>query len=741
MPRNSSGVYALPASNPVVTNTTITTLWGNGTMTDLGGEITNSLDRSGRGRMLVPFLVLDGSAAAPTLGFISEAGTGLYRAGSGQLGFAILGLLKMKLSASGLDLFGTTVITGDIGLVGDLDITGDIAASGDLTIAGSTSLQAATAVAPTALDDSDRVPTTAWVNDVAMNANLPSQVGNAGKVLKTDGALASWTTQIGFDSATTATGSVTLTSSSVAAQRIQATALGQRVTLPDATTMGAQKKGAGIFSLTNVGDYTMAIVDAGGTTRGFIDAYSTSRVDLHDISTSAGLWGLENIRRLSISASYANTSLSLGTNVKLRCVPVDADRDVILFGDTTLEAIAYNKTTSTWGSPVQVRATISAQQFEALLVATNKVLAISFNTTAEEATVLSLSNVTITVGTPGTSTIANAITTAARAATPLLVGTSVFMGYVRGSAGTGQGAVQGIAISGAAATIGTDVAIGANVSSATCPHLYVSGSNGVAFVSDGTNFTGRTYTINSTTGALTGGTAGTVAQGDDLIRSVALGSRWLLLTHTNTTLGHLASLSATTITIGASVSNGTNIGGVLDAHVVGSTRVVITGLSTTARFNTFTDTAGVLSAGTAIASTGSTAAPIWCSTTGTTLRYAGSDGRIYSIDASGASPVATYVNITAPSTTLAIPTGHSGAVNSPRSYANLTIGTEVIGLPTTGAQFAGLHVGADNYRIRNLEVYALPALGVPGANDYESYVADTTFTNGFFLKRVQAAQP
>ncbi len=35
MSRNGSGVYSLPAGNPVVTNTTISYTWANSTMNDL----------------------------------------------------------------------------------------------------------------------------------------------------------------------------------------------------------------------------------------------------------------------------------------------------------------------------------------------------------------------------------------------------------------------------------------------------------------------------------------------------------------------------------------------------------------------------------------------------------------------------------------------------------------------------------------------------------------------------------
>jgi len=82
MPRDSAGQYTLPAGNPVTSFTVITSSWCNPTMADIAAELTNSLDRQGRGGMVAPFRVFDGSLAQPGLGFLNEVGVGLYREGS-----------------------------------------------------------------------------------------------------------------------------------------------------------------------------------------------------------------------------------------------------------------------------------------------------------------------------------------------------------------------------------------------------------------------------------------------------------------------------------------------------------------------------------------------------------------------------------------------------------------------------------------------------------------------------------
>jgi len=48
MSRNGSGVYSLPAGNPVVTNTTISSTWANSTMNDLASALTDSVAADGQ---------------------------------------------------------------------------------------------------------------------------------------------------------------------------------------------------------------------------------------------------------------------------------------------------------------------------------------------------------------------------------------------------------------------------------------------------------------------------------------------------------------------------------------------------------------------------------------------------------------------------------------------------------------------------------------------------------------------
>jgi hypothetical protein len=82
--RNGGGTFSLyTPGNPVVTQTPITVTWANNTLNDIATEITDSLDRSGKGGMLAPLGLTTGSAGAPSLTFNSATTTGLYLNGTG----------------------------------------------------------------------------------------------------------------------------------------------------------------------------------------------------------------------------------------------------------------------------------------------------------------------------------------------------------------------------------------------------------------------------------------------------------------------------------------------------------------------------------------------------------------------------------------------------------------------------------------------------------------------------------
>jgi hypothetical protein len=98
--RNSSGTYSL--ANPSVTSNQLigSGLW-NTQFNDISTALTDSLDRNGKGPMLAPLRLPNGTVAAPALTFDSDTDTGFYRIGADNIGVAIGGTKVFEWSSTG----------------------------------------------------------------------------------------------------------------------------------------------------------------------------------------------------------------------------------------------------------------------------------------------------------------------------------------------------------------------------------------------------------------------------------------------------------------------------------------------------------------------------------------------------------------------------------------------------------------------------------------------------------------
>ncbi|HUW13880.1 MAG TPA: hypothetical protein VM537_29420, partial [Anaerolineae bacterium] len=105
MPRDSNGLYSLPAGNPVAAGTIITIAWANPTMSDIGTSLTDSLDRYGRGGMLAPLKLTAGTSVAPGLSWSTELNSGLYLEGVNDLRFAVGGDDVTRWDGSGFSIW------------------------------------------------------------------------------------------------------------------------------------------------------------------------------------------------------------------------------------------------------------------------------------------------------------------------------------------------------------------------------------------------------------------------------------------------------------------------------------------------------------------------------------------------------------------------------------------------------------------------------------------------------------
>lgn len=99
MPR-AGGVYTLPAGNPVVTLTVISTAWANTTMSDIATALTGSVPTDGTAPMTGPLRLADGAQNAPGLTWATETTTGLYRIAANQIGFSLNSVTTLQVNAA-----------------------------------------------------------------------------------------------------------------------------------------------------------------------------------------------------------------------------------------------------------------------------------------------------------------------------------------------------------------------------------------------------------------------------------------------------------------------------------------------------------------------------------------------------------------------------------------------------------------------------------------------------------------
>jgi hypothetical protein len=148
MSRNSTGTYSQATGN-FVNGTIVDAAPHNTRWTDMGTEMTDSLSRSGKGGMLAPLRIVDGSQAAPAYAFTSEVGTGFYRAGAADIRFASGGADWLTIAstitshrpltiAGALTAQAGATITQSASNTAGLTVTGNGTAAGGVFTGGST---------------------------------------------------------------------------------------------------------------------------------------------------------------------------------------------------------------------------------------------------------------------------------------------------------------------------------------------------------------------------------------------------------------------------------------------------------------------------------------------------------------------------------------------------------------------------------------------------------------------------
>jgi hypothetical protein len=125
MSRNGSGVYSLPAGNPVVTGTTIASTWANNTMSDIASALTDSVAADGQTPMTGNLDLNSNKIVNLAVGTVAGNSVEYTQATSNVAitGGAINGT-PVGASTASTGRFTTLDATGNTALAGTLSVTG-----------------------------------------------------------------------------------------------------------------------------------------------------------------------------------------------------------------------------------------------------------------------------------------------------------------------------------------------------------------------------------------------------------------------------------------------------------------------------------------------------------------------------------------------------------------------------------------------------------------------------------------
>lgn len=457
--------------------------------------------------------------------------------------------------------------------------------------------------------------------------NIPASVNHSGKTwmllnnlanvaTSQPGVSADWRDVTvynrGVDGQAVAT-SVTLTAQSVGAHAIAANTWGDRVTLPDATTM--PNKGTGVFSFMNTGSVNLAVFNSPGNLLGFVPPQAGVDVDLADKSTAAGAWNISGLQPLGVDVNQVvATSSAIGTVNKIIAVTLDATRELVLVaGTTSMHAVVYNNSTGVFGSALLVR-TANVQPVRAVLQAADKVLVVSVDAggTAGQAVILSISASTITIPVAATAfalAVASSPANDTSASDIEAVGASYLVAF---GLSTPKTVLYAMTVAGNTVTVGAavDLDTGASVVNDKLALVATSGTVLMTIHLNATTLVVKTWTI--TGSAIAAGNASNISASTPtgfLVRALASG-RWAVVYDDTTPAlkGTTVSIAGTVITIGAAVtlvSGATPNAAAFVAVAVASQVLVACHTSGNAvYFNVLTDNAGTPVAGTSVNRTG-----------------------------------------------------------------------------------------------------------------------------------------
>jgi hypothetical protein len=120
MSRNGSGVYTLPAGNPVVSQTVIASSWANNTMNDLAAAMTDSVAADGQTPMTGSLNLNSNKIINLATGTVGNDGVNFTQFNTPTFGGAVV-------CSSTLTVTGATVLSSTLAVTGDTTMSGNLA--------------------------------------------------------------------------------------------------------------------------------------------------------------------------------------------------------------------------------------------------------------------------------------------------------------------------------------------------------------------------------------------------------------------------------------------------------------------------------------------------------------------------------------------------------------------------------------------------------------------------------------
>jgi len=193
-------------------------------------------------------------------------------------------------------------------------------------------------------------------SNASWTSPLPTQAGNAGRVLKTNGTAASW--DVALSVGAVITGNTTLTATDAPTRSVAMTGLANSITLPVATTLPNGWE----YIFDNNGSREFGVRSNGGQLLATVQPGITARIVLVDNTTSAGTWGAYGeglLQPLTIAdVDWGSTYGGSSSNCEPWVITLSTTLSLHFLINTTGSLFVYAVDCATYpatiGTPVQV---------------------------------------------------------------------------------------------------------------------------------------------------------------------------------------------------------------------------------------------------------------------------------------------------------------------------------------------------------------------------------------------------